>query len=443
MMQAETKYARSGDIHIAYQALGRGPLDLVYVPGWVSHVELAWEEPTHARFLRRFASFSRLIMFDKRGTGLSDRVPNDQLPTLEERMDDLRAVMDAVGSERAALLGISEGGNLCALFAATYPERTTALVMYGTFAKRIWSPDYPWAPTPEKREQEYAQVESEWGGLMDLAHYVPSKIDDEEFARRLATYMRRAASPGAAVALLRMNTQIDIRAILPTISVPTLVIHRTGDLDVNVEEGRWLAEQIAGARFVELSGDDHLPWVGDQDAILDEIQEFLTGVRPILESDRVLSTLLFTDIASSTELADRLGDRAWIELLERHHAMVRRELDRYRGREVDTAGDGFFATFDGPARAIRCALNIVEAGHQLGIKIRAGLHTGEIEVTGPKIGGIALHIGSRVAATAKPGEVLVSSTVKDLVAGSRIRFVDHGTHVLKGVPGEWHLFAAT
>jgi pimeloyl-ACP methyl ester carboxylesterase len=442
-MQAETKYARSGDIHIAYQALGRGPLDLVYVPGWVSHVELAWEEPTLARFLRRFASFSRLITFDKRGTGLSDRVPNDQLPTLEERMDDLRAVMDAVGSERAALLGISEGGNLCALFAATYPERTTALVMYGTFAKRIWSPDYPWAPTPEKREQEYALVESEWGGLMDLAHYVPSKIDDEEFARRLATYMRRAASPGAAVALLRMNTQIDIRAILPAISVPTLVIHRTGDLDVNVEEGRWLAEQIAGARFVELSGDDHLPWVGDQDAILDEIQEFLTGVRPILESDRVLSTLLFTDIVSSTELADRLGDRAWIELLERHHAMVRRELTRFRGREVDTAGDGFFATFDGPARAIRCALNVVEAGHQLGIKIRAGLHTGEIEVTGPKIGGIALHIGSRVAATAEPGEVLVSSTVKDLVAGSRIRFVDRGTHVLKGVPGEWHLFAAT
>ena len=443
MMQAETKYARSGDIHIAYQALGRGPLDLVYVPGWVSHVELAWEEPTLARFLRRFASFSRLITFDKRGTGLSDRVPNDQLPTLEERMDDLRAVMDAVGSERAALLGISEGGNLCALFAATYPERTTALVMYGTFAKRIWSPDYPWAPTPEKREQEYALVESEWGGVSDLAHYVPSKIDDEEFARRLSTYMRRAASPGAAVALLRMNTQIDIRAILPTISVPTLVIHRTGDLDVNVEEGRWLAEQIAGARFVELSGDDHLPWVGDQDAILDEIQEFLTGVRPILESDRVLSTLLFTDIVSSTELADRLGDRAWIELLERHHAMVRRELTRFRGREVDTAGDGFFATFDGPARAIRCALNVVEAGHQLGIKIRAGLHTGEIEVTGPKIGGIALHIGSRVAATSKPGEVLVSSTVKDLVAGSRISFVDRGTHVLKGVPGEWHLFAAT
>ena len=286
-------------------------------------------------------------------------------------------------------------------------------------------------------------VEREWGGLMDLAHYVPSKIDDEAFARRLATYMRRAASPGAAVALLRMNTQIDIRAILPTISVPTLVIHRTGDLDVNVEEGRWLAEQIAGARFVELSGDDHLPWVGDQDAILDEIQEFLTGVRPILESDRVLSTLLFTDIVSSTELADRLGDRAWLELLERHHTMVRRELTRFRGREVDTAGDGFFATFDGPARAIRCALNIVEAGHQLGIKIRAGLHTGEIEVTGPKIGGIALHIGSRVAATAKPGEILVSSTVKDLVAGSRIRFVDRGTHVLKGVPGEWQLFAAT
>jgi len=443
MLQAKTKYTRSGDIHIAYQAVGEGPLDLIYVQGWVSHVELAWEEPTLGRFLRRLASFSRLIAFDKRGTGLSDRVPNDQLPTLEERMDDLRAVMDAVGSERAALFGVSEGGNLCALFAATYPERTTALIMYGTFAKRIWSPDYPWAPTPEKREQEYALVEREWGNLMDLEHYVPSKIHDETFARRLATYMRRAASPGAAVELLRMNTQIDIRAILPTIHAPTLVIHRTGDRDAHVEEGRWLAERIAGARFVELSGDDHLPWVGDQDAILDEIQEFLTGVRPTPESDRVLSTLLFTDISGSTELAARLGDRAWQELLERHHAMVRREIARFRGREVDTAGDGFFVTFDGPARAIRCALNVVGAGHELGIKIRAGLHTGEIEVTGPKIGGIALHIGARVVATAMPGEVLVSRTVKDLVAGSHIRFVDRGTHVLKGVPGEWHLYAAT
>lgn len=443
MQQAKTKYTRSGDIHIAYQAVGEGPLDLVYVQGWVSHVELAWEEPTLARFLRRLASFSRLIAFDKRGTGLSDRVPNDQLPTLEERMDDLRAVMDAVGSERAALCGVSEGGNLCALFAATYPERTTALVMYGTFAKRIWSPDYPWAPTPEEREQAYELVESGWGSLMDLSHYVPSKISDVAFAQRLAKYCRRSASPGAAVALLRMNTEIDIRVILPTIRVPTLVIHRTGDRDANVEEGRWLAARITGARFIELPGDDHFPWIGDQDAILDEIQEFLTGVRPTPESDRELSTLLFTDIASSTELITRIGDRAWQELLERHHAMVREEIARFKGREVDTAGDGFFATFDGPARAVRCALSVVGAGQQLGIKIRAGLHTGEIQLMGPKICGIALHIGARVAAIAKPGEVLVSRTVKDLVAGSGIRFADRGTHVLKGVSGEWHLFAAT
>jgi pimeloyl-ACP methyl ester carboxylesterase len=443
MQQAKTKYTRSGDIHIAYQAVGEGPLDLVYVPGWVSHVELAWEEPTLARFLRRLASFSRLIAFDKRGTGLSDRVTNDQLPTLEERMDDLRAVMDAVGSERAALCGVSEGGNLCALFAATYPERTTALVMCGAFAKRIWSPDYPWAQTPEERELAYEMVENEWGSMMDLSHYVPSKINDEAFAQRLAKYFRHSASPGAAVALLRMNTEIDIRAILPTIRVPTLVIHRTGDRDANVEEGRWLAARIAGARFTELPGEDHFPWVGDQDAILDEIQEFLTGVRPTPESDRELSTLLFTDIAGSTELITRLGDQAWQELLERHHAMVREELARFRGREVDTAGDGFFATFDGPARAVRCALSVVGAAQQLGIKIRAGLHTGEIQVMGPKISGIALHIGARVAAIAKPGEVLVSSTVKDLVAGSNIRFADHGTHVLKGVSGEWHLFAAT
>ena len=263
-MDPKTEYARSGDVHIAYQVVGQGPLDLVYVPGWVSHVEQAWEEPTLARFLRRLSSFSRLIVFDKRGTGLSDRVPDDKLPTLEERMDDLRAVMDAAGSERAAVFGVSEGGNLCALFAATYPERTTSLVMFGCFAKRIWSPDYPWAPTPEQRQQEYELVEREWGNLMDLARYVPSKIGDQAFARRLTAYMRSAASPGAAVALLRMNTQIDIRLVLPTIRVPTLVIHRTGDRDANVEEGRWLAARIPGARFVELPGDDHLPWVGDQ-----------------------------------------------------------------------------------------------------------------------------------------------------------------------------------
>jgi pimeloyl-ACP methyl ester carboxylesterase len=443
MQQAKTKYTRSGNIHIAYQVVGEGPLDLIYVQGWVSHVEMAWEVPSIARFLRRLSSFSRLIAFDKRGTGLSDRVPNDELPTLEERMDDLRAVMDAVGSERAALCGVSEGGNLCALFAATYPERTTALVMYGTFAKRIWSPDYPWAPTVEERAQFCELVENEWGELMDLANLAPSRINDKVFAQQTAKYCRQSASPGAAVTLLRMNSEIDIRAILPIIRVPTLVINRTDDRDVNVEEGRWIASKIAGAKFIELPGNDHLPWVGDQDAILDEIQEFLTGIRPTTELDRELSTLLFTDIVGSTKLIAQLGDRAWQELLEQHHVMVREKLARFRGSEVDNTGDGFFASFDGPARAVRCALSIVKTGQQLGVKIRAGLHTGEIQVMGPKICGIAIHIGARVTDIAQPCEVLVSSTVKDLVAGSGIRFADRGTHVLKGVSDKWHLFAAT
>jgi len=443
MLPAETKYVRSGSTHIAYQVIGHGPIDIVYVPGWVSHVEQAWEVPELSRFLRRLATFARLIVFDKRGTGLSDRVPNDNLPTLEERMDDLRTVMDAVDSKRAALFGTSEGGNLCTLFAATYPERTRALILLGAFAKRTWSPDYPWAPTLEQREQRYALIESEWGTAMDLTYYAPSKTNDKVFAQQFATYCRQSASPGAALALLRMNTEIDIRAILPTIRVPTLVIHRTGDQVAKVEEGRWLAKQITGARFVELPGNDHLSWVGDQNTVLSEIQEFLTGSRPILESDRILSTLLFTDIASSTELVAEMGDREWQDLLDQHHTMVRRELSRFRGKEIDTAGDGFFATFDGPARAIRCAQNIVEGGNQLGIKIRAGLHTGEIEVNGPQISGIALHIGARVSAISNPGEVLVSSTLKNLVAGSHIHFLDRGTHILKGVPGDWHLFSAT
>ncbi len=442
-MAAKTQYTRSGDVHIAYQVVGEGSLDLVYVPGWISHVELAWEEPTLARFLRRLASFSRLIMFDKRGTGLSDRVPNDKLPTLEERIDDLRAVMDAVGSERAAVFGFSEGGNLSALFSATYPERTTALITFGTFAKRIWSPDYPWAPKPKDREQSYELMEREWGNMMDLAHYVPSKANDTQFLRRLATYFRRSASPGAAVALLRMNTQIDIRHVLPAIRVPALVIHRTGDRDANVEEGRWLAGQIANARFVELPGEDHLPWVGDSDAVVDEIQEFLTGVRSSPESNRVLATVLFTDIVGSTEHAARLGDRAWRDLLDSHHAFVRKELARFRGREIKTVGDAFIATFDGPARAVRCACSIRDVVSQLGIEIRAGLHIGEIELTDGDIGGIAVHIAARVIAAAGPSDVLVSSTVKDLTAGSGIGFVDRGAQLLKGVPDEWRLFAVT
>jgi pimeloyl-ACP methyl ester carboxylesterase len=442
-MQPQTRFTRSGNCHIAYQVVGDGSFDLVYVPGWVSHVELAWEEPSLASFLGRLASFSRLIVFDKRGTGLSDRVPDAQLPSHEERMDDIRAVMDAAGSERAAFFGVSEGGNLSALFAASYPQRTIALVTCGSFAKRIWSPDYPWAPTPEQREGDYRLVEREWGGQMDLAHYVPSKVDDELFMRRLATYLRRAASPGAAVTLMRMNTRLDIRAVLPVIRVPTLILHRIGERDVNVEEARFLAQHIPGARLIELPGDDHLPWVGDSDRLLDEVQEFLTGVRPAQDVDRVLATVLVTDIVGSTELAARIGDRGWRVLLDRHHAMVRKELTRFRGHEVNTAGDGFLATFDGPARAIRCAFGIRDGARELGCAIRAGLHTGEIENAGGQIGGIAVHIGSRVAMAAAANETLVSSTVKDLVTGSGIAFADRGAHALKGVPGEWRLFAAS
>ena len=441
-MQPRTEYARSGDLHIAYQVVGQGPLDLVYVPGWVSHVELAWEEPTLARFLNRLASFSRLIIFDKRGTGLSDRVPPAALPPLEERMDDLRAVMDAAGSERAAVFGFSEGGNLSALFAATYPQRTTALILFGTFAKRIWSSDYPWAPTPEMRQLQFEHVEREWGRGMDLEQYVPSKLSDEPFIRRLTAYFRSAASPGAAVALLRMNTEIDIRHVLPAIHVPTLVMHRSGDRSANVEEGRWMAGQIPEAHFVELPGEDHMPWVGDQDSILEEIQEFLTGDRPEREPDRVLATVLVTDIVGSTAHAARLGDRAWCDLLTRHHAIVRKELERSRGREIDTAGDGFLATFDGPARAVACACRIREAVLPLGVEIRAGLHTGEIEVAGGKVRGIAVHTGARIASAAQPGEILVSSTVKDLVSGSGLQFADRGMHEMKDIPRPWQLFAA-
>ena len=440
-MQPETQYAKSGDVNVAYQVVGDGRFDLVFVPGWISNVDLMWQEPTHERFLRRLASFSRLILFDKRGTGLSDRVANDRLPTLEERMDDVRAVMDAAGSEQAALFGYSEGGNLSTLFAATYPGRTRALVTFGIFAKRIWSPDYPWAPKPEQREQEYERLEREWGRDMDLGSLAPSVAEDEAFKRWMTAYFRRSASPGAAVTLLRMNTEIDIRAVLPTIRVPTLVLHRTGDLDAKVEEGHWIAKQIPGARFVELPGVDHLPWVGDQDSILDEVEEFLTGVRHGPEPERVLATVLFTDIVDSTARAAALGDRRWRDLLEGHHARVRRQLERFRGQEIDTAGDGFFASFDGPARGVQCALAVVDAVADLGISVRAGLHTGECEVVDGKMAGIAVNIGARVAAQADADEVLVSSTVKDLVAGSGIRFAERGRVALKGVPGEWQLYA--
>jgi len=438
-MPPRTRYARSGDVHLAYQVVGEGPLDLIFVHGWVSNVEYGWEVPPLARFLNRLASFSRLILFDRRGTGMSDRVPDRELPTLEQRIEDIRTVMDAVGSARAAIFGFSEGGNMSVLFAATWPERTVALVTFGIFAKRIWSPDYPWAPTPEERQKDFDLVEREWDGEMDVSHYAPSA--DAALRAQIAAPFRRGASPGAALALLRMNTEIDIREVLPAIRVPALVLHRTGDRDAKIEEGRWIASRIPGGRFVELPGADHLPWVGDADAVLDEVEEFLTGVRRGSEPDRVLATILFTDIVDSTARAAAIGDRAWRDLLEAHHAAVRRELLRFRGRELDTAGDGFLASFDGPARAVRCACAIRDAVHALGIRMRAGLHTGECEVIGVKLGGLAVHIGSRVAAAAGSGEVWVSSTVKDLVAGAGLRFGDRGLHDLKGVPGEWRLFA--
>lgn len=440
-MQPETRYARSGGVNIAYQVVGNGPLDLVYVMGWVSNLDYFWEEPSYARFLTRLASFSRLILFDKRGTGLSDRVHESELPTLEQRMDDVRAVMDAVGTPRAALFGVSEGGPMCVLFAATFPERTSALVMYGSYAKRIWARDYPWAPTPQVRQKFFDAIQEGWGGVVDLATLAPTATDDARFREWWAAYLRRSASPGAALALAKMNTEIDIRHVLPAIRVPTLIIHRAGDLDIDAGGSRYMAECIPGARYVELPGNDHLPWVGDQDAILDEAEEFLTGVRRGPEPDRVLATVLFTDIVGSTKRAAELGDRHWRDLLENYYGLMRKELGRFRGREINTAGDGFFAMFDGPARAVRCASAISRDVKSLGIEIRAGLHTGEVEIMGDNVGGIAVHIGARVSSQAGAGDVLVSSTVKDLVAGSGLRFEDRGTHVLKGVPGEWRLFA--
>jgi len=428
-------------MHIAYQVVGDGSLDLTFIPGWVSNVEECWEQPGLAAFLERLASFSRLIIFDKRGTGLSDRVASDRLPTLEERMDDLRAVLDAVGSERTALFGHSEGGSMSVLFAATYPQRTRALITFGVFARRRRAADYPWAPSDDDRAATIERIEREWVTEDLVRPLAPSRGDDPAFLAQLATYYRRSASPGAAAQLLRMNTEIDVRAVLPAIRVPTLVLHRTDDVDALLEEGRWIASRIPGASFVELPGGDHVFWVGDTDSVLAEIEAFLTGVRPAPEPDRVLATVLFTDIGASTEMAARLGDRRWREVLERHRADVRAALARWRGEEIDTAGDGFLALFDGPARGIRCAVAIRDSAAQDGLQVRAGLHTGEVERQGRQVAGLAVHIGSRVIGVADAGEVVTSSTVKDLVAGSGIVFADRGMHVLKGVPGEWHLYA--
>ncbi|HEY3217958.1 MAG TPA: alpha/beta fold hydrolase, partial [Candidatus Limnocylindria bacterium] len=376
MVIPATSYAKSGDVNVAFQVVGDGPFDLVYAPGWISNIELMWEEPSQAHFLNKLAGFSRLIAFDKRGTGLSDRVPPHQMPTLEERMDDIRAVMDAADSRRAAIFGVSESASMCLLFAATHPERTRALVTFGAFAKRLRSADYPWAPALEERLAWVESIERDWGKSGDFGTIAPSLAHDTRQMEWYSAYRRRSASPGAAHALALMNTYVDVRHVLPVIRVPTLILHRTDDLDAKVEEGRYIASRIPGAKFVELPGADHIPWVGDAETVVAEVQEFLTGSRPAPAPDRFLATVLFTDIVEGTRRAAELGDRAWGELLERHHGLVREQLDRWRGTEVDTAGDGFFATFDGPGRAIRCALAVRDSVRGLGLEIRAGLHAG-------------------------------------------------------------------
>jgi pimeloyl-ACP methyl ester carboxylesterase len=435
----ETRYAQSGDVNIAYQVVGDGARDLVFVPGWVSNIDVLWEQPLVVQYFQRLASFARLILFDKRGTGLSDRVPD--MPNLETRMDDVRAVMDAAGSHRAALLGSSEGGAMCLLFAASHPERTDALIMNASFARRTWAPDYPWGPTKQDWQQFVEAAVRAWGGPVGLEARAPSMAADPRFREWWAHFLRTSASPGAYRALMQMNGDIDARDVLPAIRVPTLILHRRGDRAIPVGASRYMAERISGAKYVELPGDDHFLFCGDADADLDEIEEFLTGVRRGPEPNRVLATVMFTDIVDATRKASELGDRRWRDVLEAHHALVREELARFRGREIDTAGDGFLAAFDGPARAVRAACAVVESVGQLGLDVRTGLHTGECEVMGTKLGGIAVHIGARIAALARGGEALVSNTVKDLVAGSGLMFEDRGLHALKGVPGEWRLFA--
>ena len=440
----ETRYARSGEVSIAYSVFGEGEVTLVYTPSFVSHVELIWEEPLAARFFDRLASFCRVVLLDKRGTGLSDPVPIADLPTLEQRMDDLRAVMDQEGVEHAALCGGSEGGPMCLLFAATYPERTDALVLWATYPRSVQDSDFPegWLPV-ERIEEQPKALRSMWErGEFDLTGMAEglNPAEEERVRRWWGRYLRSGLSPGAVETLCRMDTGSDARSVLPLISAPTLCLVRRED--ENAPATHFLAQHIAGAKYIELPGGAHIPYLGDQEPVLQEIQEFLTGVRPPPQPDRVLATVLFTDIVGSTTRMAELGDTAWKELVEQHHSRIRDQLVRYSGIELDTAGDGFFARFDGPARAIRCASAAREAVGELGLQVRAGLHTGECELLDGKVAGIAVSIGARVAALAQPGEVLVSQTVKDLVAGSGLKFDDRGTHTLKGVPGEWQLYAA-
>ncbi len=434
-MTPEVHYARCGDLHIAYMVFGEGAIDLVWVPGFISHLEHWWDEPSQVRWYQRLGSFARVVMFDKRGTGLSDRFSG--APTLEERLEDLNAVMDAVGIEQAALLGISEGGSLAALFAATYPDRCRALVLYGAFA-RFRS----WFPSDQDLQAFFDYVENNWGSGASLPRYAPSRQNDAAYRKWWGRYERLGESPSSVTAIMRLNSQIDISSVLPSIHVPTLVVHRTGDTLVDIAGGRELAEKIPGARLVELPGEDHLPSVGDMEAIAGTIEEFLTGEKPVRIADRTLATVVFTDIVDSTARAESLGDQRWHDLLGAHDSAVRQELARFRGTEIKSLGDGFLATFDGPARAVRCAQAIIEAATSLGLEVRTGLHTGEVALGDGDVRGIAVNIAARVVDLAGPGDTLVTRTVKDLIAGSGIRFEDFGVHTLKGVPDEWPLYRA-
>jgi pimeloyl-ACP methyl ester carboxylesterase/DNA-binding CsgD family transcriptional regulator len=434
------KYARSGDVNIAYQVVGDGPIDLVLVLGWVSHLAYVWELPALATFLNRLASFSRLILFDKRGCGMSDRV--HPLPTMEQRMDDVRAVMDAVGSHRAAIMGISEGGVMSALFAATYPERTAGLIIDGSYPSALRRPGYPWGYTQDRLEIALGQVKETWGKVIGMERYAPSQVDNPEVANWWAMFTQMSASPGDAEDLLRMNTHIDIRDILPAIRVPTLVIHAGGDRVAPVEAGRFFAEHIPGARLLELDSIDHWPYFGDADLVIGEVQELLTGARTGPAPETMLATVLCTNVTQAGAHAVWLGDKRWNELVDRHHSVVRKALARYSGREIEASEHGVTAVFDGTARAVRCALDVRDQLLDLGLRIRAGLHAGECEIQGGRPRGVALQVASNVMGTAQPGEVLVSSTVKDLVVGSGLEFADRGSRGFAGVPGSWSLFTA-
>jgi pimeloyl-ACP methyl ester carboxylesterase len=434
-LKPETRYARSGDINIAYQVLGDGPIDLIYVPGWVTHLEYGWEEPSLARFYRRLASFSRLILFDKRGTGLSDQSTN--MPTLEQRMDDVRAVMEAVNSDRAVVFGVSEGGNMAMLFAATYPERTIALITFGVFAKRIYDPEYPWAPTPAERQKFYDAIQNEWGGPVGIEDIAPSMAPDEHFRRWWGTYQRRSASPRAALSLARLNTSIDVRQVLPAIRVPTLVLHRTGDRDSHIDEGRYIASHIPNAKFVELPGDDHLTFIGDQDPIFREVEGFIRNVQTTGEMDTVLATIL--SITCTFDAGTR-GDVGMGTDLSSLRALAKRETEWFKGRVVASEEVSFCAIFDGPIRAIRAARAIRDASVEIGIEVKIGLHTGLCEIRGERVGGKAVEISREVAELTASGQILLTNTVMDLVSGSDIVVADKGTCRFEGLREECCLF---